>query len=71
VSPFRLYGEKLEKITVQEAGRRGGLSVLANRGREHFVAIGKKGQEALRERYPNMAKEWGKRGGRPRKHNLE
>ncbi len=60
MSPFRLYGEKLEKITVQEAGRRGGLSVLANRGREHFVAIGKKGQEALRERYPNMAKEWKK-----------
>jgi len=58
------------KITVQEAGRMGGMAVLSTRGREHFVAIGKKGQEALRELYPNMAKEWGKKGGRPKKNNL-
>ena len=57
-------------ITVQEAGRKGGQTLLAERGREHFVAIGKKGQEALRELYPNMASVWGKKGGRPKKSNL-
>lgn len=54
-------------ITVEEAGRRGGLSCLRNRGRSFFVEIGKKGQVALRRKYPNMASEWGKMGGRPKK----
>ena len=58
------------QITVNEAGRRGGLSLLVKRGQSHFVEIGKKGQEALRKRYPGMAAEWGKKGGRPRKDNL-
>jgi hypothetical protein len=57
-------------LTVTEAGRRGGLRLLQTRGRDHFVVIGKKGQEAMRERYPNMATAWGKRGGRPRKPTL-
>jgi general stress protein YciG len=56
--------------TVQEAGRRGGLAVLAQRGRQHYIEIGRKGQEALKEKYPGMAREWGKKGGRPRKNNL-
>jgi general stress protein YciG len=58
-------------MDVRDAGRKGGLTVLAERGREHFVAIGKKGQKTLREHYPDMAKEWGKKGGRPRKSNLK
>jgi general stress protein YciG len=60
----------LGSITVNEAGKKGGLSLLAKRGNKHFAEIGKKGQETLRKRYPNMASEWGKKGGRPRKKNL-
>lgn len=59
-----------ESLTVVEAGRRGGLTVLRDRGREFFVEIGAKGQKELRKRYPGMASEWGKKGGRPRKNNL-
>ena len=58
------------EITVKEAGRRGGLSLLAKQSNKHFAEIGKKGQEALRKRYPKMASEWGKKGGRPRKEKL-
>jgi general stress protein YciG len=59
---------QIEKsISVVEAGRRGGLTVLRLRGNEFFSEIGKKGQAETRERYPGMASEWGKRGGRPRK----
>ncbi len=54
-------------MDVIEAGRRGGLTVLSTHGREHFSKIGRLGQKALRERYPGMAKVWGKRGGRPKK----
>ena len=57
-------------ITVNEAGRKGGLTILAKRGNKHFAEIGKKGQEEMKKRYPNMASEWGKKGGRPRKNNL-
>jgi general stress protein YciG len=57
-------------ITVVEAGRRGGLRVLRQRGREYFVLIGRKGQEAMRANYPNMASAWGKKGGRPKKLKL-
>ena len=55
-------------ITVAEAGRKGGLALLAKNGNKHFAEIGKKGQEILRKRYPGMASEWGRKGGRPRKN---
>jgi hypothetical protein len=58
-------------ISVDEAGRRGGRVVLEKYGRGFFVRIGKKGQKVMRERYPNMAPQWGKKGGRPRKLSLE
>jgi hypothetical protein len=58
------------KLGVDEAGKLGGLTVLAKKGRIHFVEIGKKGQRVMRARYPNMASVWGKRGGRPKKLNL-
>ena len=58
-------------ITVNEAGRRGGLILAKNRGRQYFVEIGKKGQQAMRARYPNMSREWGKLGGRPKKPTLK
>lgn len=57
-------------MTVKEAGRKGGLSVLSKRGTKHFVEIGRKGQEAVKKRYPGMASTWGKKGGRPRKNNV-
>lgn len=57
-------------ISVIEAGKRGGLAVLASRGREFYAEIGRKGQKAMRAKYPNSASEWGKKGGRPRKENL-
>ena len=58
-------------MTVAEAGRRGGLRLLQTRGRDHFAEIGRKGQQAMRRRYPGMAAEWGRKGGRPRKPTLE
>ena len=58
-------------ITVDEAGRRGGLAVLASRGREFYAGIGRKGQKAMRAKYPNSASEWGRKGGRPRKLPFE
>jgi general stress protein YciG len=58
---------RVKHATVQEAGRLGGLKLLHNRGRRHFIEIGKTGQQAMRRKYPGMASEWGKRGGRPRK----
>lgn len=57
-------------MDVTEAGKKGGLTVLNKLGREFYVGIGRKGQKALRDRYPGMAKVWGKRGGRPKKSNL-
>jgi general stress protein YciG len=57
--------------TVQEAGRLGGLTVFRKRGKAFFAKIGQSGQVVMRQKYPNMAREWGRRGGRPRKNNLD
>ncbi|MBN1366624.1 MAG: hypothetical protein JW967_01685 [Dehalococcoidales bacterium] len=57
-------------FTVIQAGKKGGLVVLQTKGRDHFVQIGRKGQEVMRKRYPGMASEWGKKVGRPRKNCL-
>jgi general stress protein YciG len=57
--------------TVRDAGRKGGLSCLRNWGRDFFVEIGKKGQLEMRRKHPGMARNWGKRGGRPRKPTLD
>ncbi len=54
-------------MDVIEAGRKGGLTALNKLGREFYVRIGQEGQRSMRRKYPNMAREWGKRGGRPRK----
>lgn len=60
----------MKPITVIEAGRRGGLTVFAKRGSSWFAQIGAQGQRILRAKYPGMAREWGKRGGRPKKPTL-
>ena len=57
-------------MTVQEAGRKGGLTLVGKKDHAYFVSLGEKGQKVLRERYPDMAKEWGKKGGRPKKKGL-
>lgn len=57
-------------ITVDEAGRKGGLALLRNRGREFYAEIGRKGQKAMRAKYPDSASEWGRKGGRPGKPTL-
>jgi general stress protein YciG len=60
----------MSEITVKEAGRKGGLSLLSKRGTKHFAEIGKKGQDTIKRLYPGMASTWGKKGGRPRKNNI-
>jgi hypothetical protein len=67
---FMRNGEK-KSLTVVEAGRIGGLTTLRDKGHQFFVQIGAKGQTELRKRYPGMASQWGKKGGRPRKNGLE
>jgi general stress protein YciG len=62
--------KKIGHMTTSEAGRKGGLALLSKRGKKHFAEIGKKGQEEMKKRYPGMASEWGKKGGRPRKNNV-
>ena len=67
-----VYSLELEMgITVNEAGRKGGLACLRKRGRDFFVDIGRRGHSAMRQKYPGMAREWGKLGGRPRKSSLD
>ena len=58
-------------VTVNEAGRKGGLTVLRNRGSAFYSRIGRIGQAVMRQRYPGMATVWGKKGGRPRKISLD
>jgi len=57
-------------ISVTEAGRKGGLTVLNRRGHSFYSEIGKKGQIVMRRKYPGMAAKWGRLGGRPRKLTL-
>jgi general stress protein YciG len=62
--------KSISEMTVREAGRKGGLSLLGKRGTKHFAEIGKKGQDTIKRLYPGMASTWGKKGGRPRKSNV-
>jgi hypothetical protein len=71
VSKFGYLPIRGERLTVQEAGRLGGLKILGDRGRAHFVEIGRRGQRRMRRKYPGMAAKWGKLGGRPKKPNLD
>ena len=52
------------KISVREAGRRGGNSTLQRRGIEFFREVGRKGGRRTKELYGNLLSEFGKRGGR-------
>ena len=58
------------RITVQEAGRRGGESTFQRRGTDFFRKIGRKGGQRTAELYKELLKEFGKKGGRPRRPSL-
>jgi len=58
-------------ITVKEAGRRGGRATLESQGREFFSRIGKKGGQRTAELYRGLLKEFGRKGGRPRRPTLD
>lgn len=58
-------------ITVQEAGRRGGRATLDRQGLGFFSKIGKKGGQRTRELYGKLVRDFGKKGGRPRRPALD
>ena len=59
--------EVSNQITAREAGRRGGQSTLERRGTEFFREIGRKGGQRTKELYGELLREFGKRGGRPKR----
>lgn len=65
-------GETPNAVTVQEAGRRGGLSTSARyRGTGFYQKIGAKGGETTKRRWGHLFSQFGKKGGRPRRPNLD
>lgn len=63
---------KKGKMTVAEAGRRGGKRTAATHGREFYEKIGRKGGEKVSmERGPDFYSEIGSKGGsiRAKKHH--
>ena len=59
-----------EAITVVEAGRRGRHATLASHGKGFFKKISRKGGQRTAELYRGLLREFGKKGGRPRKQVL-
>lgn len=60
-----------DQLTVAEAGRRGGTTTRERHGVEFYRQIGSKGGESTKKLYGHLFSEFGKRGGRPRRPNLE
>jgi general stress protein YciG len=60
-----------EKISVAEAGRRGGQSTLEHRGTEFFRQIGRKGGQRTAELYGELLRGFGRKGGCPRRPPLD
>jgi general stress protein YciG len=58
-------------ISVKEAGRRGGEATLRRYGVSFYREIGKKGGKRTVELYKELLKEFGKKGGRPRRPSLD
>ena len=57
-------------ISVREAGARGGRATLEHRGISFFQEIGRKGGKRTAELYGDLLKDFGRRGGRPRRPAL-
>jgi general stress protein YciG len=60
-----------EEISVKMAGKRGGTTTRDRYGSDFYRRIGKMGGERTRELYAELLKEFGKRGGRPRRPTLD
>jgi general stress protein YciG len=60
-----------EEISVKAAGRRGGMTTRDRYGSDFYRRIGKMGGERTRELYAELLKEFGRRGGRPRRPTLD
>ncbi len=59
-----------EVMNVREAGRRGGESTLKRWGVSFFRDIGRRGGRRTAQMYRDLLKEYGKRGGRPKRPKL-
>lgn len=63
--------ETSEGISVKEAGRRGGLTTSSRyRNTGFYQRIGAKGGKRQKELYADLLAEFGRRGGRPPRPNL-
>jgi uncharacterized protein len=63
--------EEGEKMTRQEAGRKGGEKVARERGSEFYREIGRKGGEKVaEERGPEFYREIGRKGGESRGNRM-
>lgn len=60
-----------EEITVAEAGRRGGCATRDRRGVEFLREIAKKGGETTKTRWGHLFREFGRKGGRPKRPTLD
>ena len=58
------------QITVAEAGRRGGIATRNRHGADFYRQIGAKGGAATKKLYGHLFREFGRRGGRPRRPSL-
>lgn len=59
-----------DEISVREAGRRGGRATVESQETDFFKRIGRKGGKRTAELYADLLKEFGRRGGRPRRPPL-
>ncbi len=60
--------EEKRKMTLQEAGRKGGEAVKAKYGPEFYREIGKKGGEAVKAKHgPEFYSKIGRKGGQRRR----
>ena len=62
---------KEEEISVKAAGRRGGTTTRERYGSDFYRRIGRMGGERTRALYAELLKEFGKKGGRPRRPTLD
>ena len=59
------------EMTVREAGQRGGRATRERHGVEFYRQIGARGGETTKRRWGHLFSQFGKKGGRPRRPNLE
>jgi len=59
------------EITVRQAGQRGGHATLERHGVGFFRKIGTRGGRRTKQLYAQLLREFGKKGGRPRRPTLD